>query len=1348
MAGYSISLYKIMRIDEDEEKRNILLGDHTHSEQNDSDHHSKFLAYGEFDRISFDRIDRFSRYRDISMYARNWIGDRQVHFVFELPGIEDEICLNDKNFFIKEDGKDMQSSQLFVGLTLLQMKDSQRQLCSDMLAYLGKCKENILKLVKEKCEDKTVKCAVFGTLGSFGLTILWLADQYVEVLKLVTHIRNRDVSVSADEKKSIFLSAYTIFAQNHKSGENWKSKRDKIEGEAIVRLTLKRGITEEIKSQLCDWDLRRKVDHCVGEHDIVLRMKSSTAFSMFGDDKELKYDSDFYKAYILQTNVQFCEVIGGKDELESLKSIDSKEISGKNEGLQEYNEINKAYGKLRKSFITEFKFPSSTGMVDTLDLLYSDYISKISSASNEMWLDNFSHQFYSVLKCIKGPCCDLLRAKALLNKEGLKCINDLLIDFERQISHIAESNNLIYGTPVCQYRYSGQNNLTLYAYFGIMKDILGFVYEHQDVSVQDELVPLIVADIVPIIESELYIEYRSENKQNPNSFSDDYSSKIVTFTLPMVALYHPIGYYPYLYHEIYHYVVPRDRHVRNEYMGIIFSTKLLMSALKTMCWEYKIGNMEGYPLLDLFFEGYMLKYVYSFVLKHYQKYIGSAVEHLDKKKMNYGELNQSVYSYDRYEEKLVHTWTEWLGIQQDGLIEDNPLYLCINNLYKNREEIKGDFKIYYSELMQAKEAEKAEQKLINFLDSLAGIVEEVPEQVRRDNINGLADRLDTKVWIDAHDFIDNMKEGLADTAMVSNCELDFTEYWLLFAKIKKDLLFSNEQVSENNEQDVIRIGMVTYYILSSKFEGEDYEDKIKNRKRDFDSLFCGLYYGRKNEETIGQLKDSADKWFTYFYQCYVCFMQKYTLFLPLFFKLQENMILYHSDGSENTGNVETIMRDNVLWKKYINSVQNFGTMVTEQVDRSRMDKDVLGEKRKLMDKDVFEINLKFISQNQNQQGFKTLDDIRISRIESKKKENYIDKFDADELLFLKDNRIVDAPKAFYWQMEAGTVSRLSKVIADIAGNLENSCRKIFGNGEYFVWYRGQESEKYKLLPSIMRSFKEKKENSANPDNFYLLRYLKERYEEFKFRADGAVEAIDRTGYTDADYIALMQHYSVKSNFLDWTEDALSALYFALEGFFDESVEIKNENAALYIFSPDLYNYAVNQMIMEETKKDGNRLEVEKQIYEALSNKVGIPNLSVDYNKEKYFMYLLGKPGFDGVNKAFYKTEWQMKRFYYLPLAVYVPRLNRRIRAQNGLFTVYNVYTIPEEDDGFDYVSIEAIQSIYLEKYEKYENVVPFLYKLIIPRSCRKEVSKWVKAFGMSKEKCYPELSSIGERIMK
>lgn len=89
-----------------------------------------------------------------------------------------------------------------------------------------------------------------------------------------------------------------------------------------------------------------------------------------------------------------------------------------------------------------------------------------------------------------------------------------------------------------------------------------------------------------------------------------------------------------------------------------------------------------------------------------------------------------------------------------------------------------------------------------------------------------------------------------------------------------------------------------------------------------------------------------------------------------------------------------------------------------------------------------------------------------------------------------------------------------------------------------------------------------------------------KYEEFTFRQDDSSESIDTSKYTACDYLALMQHYGIPTIYLDWSENALTSLYFALEAYIDpQKASNKNdENAVLYVLNSNLYNKARNELM--------------------------------------------------------------------------------------------------------------------------------------------------------------------------
>lgn len=1346
MSGYTISLYKFMRIDENLHKKKQLLecrnkiidrqesGD-KQDDATDKVEHKKFLAYGEFDKIGFERVERFTKFRDISENAKAWVGDRQTHLIYSIcqDEKENEIYYENGKFYERQGKEAVQSSRLFLGITILQMKYSEKEKCEDMKKYLSTCREQILSLVKDNAPE--VKCTVMGTLGSFGLTILWLSDQYTDILKLVTDIRKIDIGNEGRNHKSIFFSSYTIFAQNHRYGENWEQRIEAIKGKAILYLTLKKGAEESVCRQLAKWRIEdSSLYHCAGEHDIMIRMDSKKVYGIFDHGNELYYDSEFFRDNILQSNVDLCED-------QKILQMDDEQ---KNDNMQEnifsnvepsklipdVDEILEEYKKLRKKFIEIF--PSTTGMVDTLDMLFSDYISKMSSASNELWVDTFSHQFLQILKCI-NIFCGNLQCLRLAREDELMIINDLLSDFERQISHIAESNNLVLGTPVCQFRYSGQNNLTLYAYFGIIKNILRYIYKSQKVSRQDEIVPLIVADIVPIIQSTLYVDYK-ENK-------DD--AKIVTINLPMVALYNPICYYPYLYHEIFHYVVPKDRTSRNKVMGCLISIEILLNVLKeSMNHKLSANNFEiAYRLSD-FADIYLMPYIYTFVLDNYETCIENRIQDVDIRDISCKEMSEKELVASTYEQKLFDRWIEWLSAEGSEVkLNNNPIYKFMCYISVQGDKIKSDLELWKNQTSEISGWELAQRVMEEVLCEFAGIANNIVPEAKMESFMNISSRWDDDILNHSIVFADALKEALADIAMVGMGKMDFAEYLLLFTKTKRDLLISSDK-QENIEQDNIRVGMVFDYLYSGSCNMEVPIQMIDTLKEKYINIYCGMFFSahranENKEEYYENLHREAEEWFMYWKKCCHQYLINYRIYSALLRELRELHLV-------------TDEQDSVYWKEYVKLLDKLGYFIKKQ--NAKENPNCWMEMRTSVDKSIFNLNLQFIHDFQKQYNFSELNSIRIEKNMENGEDRYTNYCNIGlaklqlQNAINSDSNTKNLPR---WEYIVGSIGETTTVIADIAEMLDGDNHRVLGDGEYPLWYRGHASDKYELLPSLMRKYKAKKEQSRDKEQFQLDNFLKREYEEFKYQADGTHEIIDRIGYTDGDYIALMQHYSVASNFLDWTDNALPAFYFALESFFDSKVKKVNDNAAIYVFSPALYNHARVKILSDERLNKKDRTAIERRLMqEKLTDH--IPNITVSYNSERYFMYLLGSQELDGEGIGTYtaRADEEYKWKYYVPMAVYVSRLNERIRAQSGYFMAYNIYTKPDQNDEFKHVALEKIQEKYLKEYASDADTCPFLYKVIIKEDKRKEIAAWAKSFGLSKEKCYPELVNIGERIMR
>lgn len=231
MSGYFIELYKNIISDEkylpQKSIPNQELKDKT------------YITFGEFDKMTISRTNAFSRMRDVSEMSREWVGDRHKILLFELADKnqleykeEDSVC----GFFSNSGEASSLCTKLFLGITIFQFKDSQEESKNDIKVSLENCRKNILDIVKKG--EMPVECSVLGLLGTYGVAVIWAADQFTDILQMINLIKGADVlSLEASEQPDYqFISVFTIFAQN-KDGYN-ADRISNLKGTAILQITL------------------------------------------------------------------------------------------------------------------------------------------------------------------------------------------------------------------------------------------------------------------------------------------------------------------------------------------------------------------------------------------------------------------------------------------------------------------------------------------------------------------------------------------------------------------------------------------------------------------------------------------------------------------------------------------------------------------------------------------------------------------------------------------------------------------------------------------------------------------------------------------------------------------------------------------------------------------------------------------------------------------------------------------------------------------------------------------------------------------------------------------------------
>lgn len=1347
--GYIIELYK-----------NIISDENYWTGQSIEDSELKdkiYITFGEFDKMTVSRTNAFSRMRDVSKMSRNWVGDRQKILLFELTENNQLEYREDgtiSGFFSNNGTTSSLCTKLFLGVTILQFKESQDESKKDIKECLNICRKNILEIVKKA--QSPVECSVFGLLGTYGVAIIWAADQFTDILKMINLIKGTNIlSEKGYETPDYkFISVFTIFAKN-KDGYS-EEKLSNLEGTSILQITLQtnlnNSIFEEIKKEIPEVEKF----HTVGEYDLMLKTPVKNIYNLFEKKAILDPSSDFYINYVLQTNVRLCEYVK-EDYVTGIKEKKAKKGKGEDRKKELENsrfhvkEIKEKYTHLRELFFE--KFPKTAGMVDSLDLLYGDYNSKIASVSNKMWAADYSQQFLAILNLLEESLTTATTMQTRITTSNLLMdMQEILNCFEYQTIHISESNNLLLETPKCHLRYTGRNNLILYAYFGILKELIELAYQMQKESRQSKITPLISVDTVPIISSLLFMDYTTP-----------FEDRLIKFNFPMTALYALPAYVPYLQHEVFHYVAPRDRVVRNWAKGCI----LTICAMKNVICEllYYANGSRDFDIVAAVVEGVLGYEIYKAVVNKYYDPLVAKTKESSLEKYDRNKINKECGSWIQYENQLFRQLIKYISNCNDMVPEDNLLYEVLRELYDSRAEIMNSCQNIISQETSLTKAEgEGIKTLLNsfLMDSLEGIFHNTRQETSMAAFQQLLKdtRLSDEQLIGIDELTqlsDTLREVVCDLPMIELSNLDAVAYLITYVNIQNDLLKQDD--SELQIQHYVRIGVA----LDNFFNWDDgnvvKQNKLEALKSDFVCSYVGLYFSEKqsiqNSGISGYVKgivNEAEKWFKKIQKWYREYLKNYRIFSGFL-----QIIVKQSSVRERLKEKNYELSDNFKYSKaseYYASVRLYGTEISNAANDENSTDEEKREKisviRERFQKEVFTLNTNIILTYQKQKSFEELGIICKNCFEGQKPYKFADESYKKILeTSVGTLRPTSAEKiqTQFCEYTVRDIDGLFQTIQKISAHFEKLSKEHYGDKAMALWYRGHQDSTYKLLPTAMRRYAQ----YADAEK-HLRNYQRGAYEEFKFRVDNASEKIDKIGYAECDYLALMQHYGAPTIYMDWTENAISALYFALEAFIDPAKKDRQDDkdAVLYILHPNLYNEARKQMMDRVSINSGRNLD-HFMLKSKLRTTSNLPNLSVSYHNEDFGMFLLGNPI---TEKDMYEASPEKieclslnkdpENLLYLPLAIYASRANERVKAQSGMFMAFNIFTKPSEKKYFDYMALENIQQFYLSKFQ---NATPFLYSIKIDGSKKKELASWLKAIGVTKDMVYPELSNIGERIL-
>lgn len=1368
-----------------------------------------YTAFGNFDRVEFVPIYSFRDYQDKITSDGNWFGKQQPILLYTL-----EECGQKPVFqMIKANGRELLGADQkplecrFLVHTMIYVSGTAKMEHSDY--------RDFLKLIVAKIHDvvdcyrytkvnknECLEYEIFGTFNSAEISIVWAVDQYVDVLYLVDQLRYLRFVCWDGQEQKICVSTYTVISANK---EHWSETGAK--GTAMVQLecstaydsdrpdefdldsttTFIKNVFKNAGAHIETQSGQPKDDillSCAGEYDFIVNVPFCVLISIFQDGVEDADNLNFsahnrkFARHIRQTttclgyqesdiddmckNIEWDKLLAIPLEKPSFDSLfDTNHLEVIDQIAAQPNNRGEVYNLYRQLYTQMEQLVPYSGLHKTLELLYRDYVEIQCTAIDHLWVKDYHEQFVTVLKIIDSYLKSLTDAVEHGFSEErparyLEDFKELFGILQQQVNHISESSKLFFEAPNSKMGYTAQFDLIMHAYYGIVKDLIQQAYRTPKTSWQHLLVPVINFANTSMIESAM----------QRTLDGDKINSRLISIQVPYESWSDPLYYTPFFFHEVYHYIAPADRKARN--------TSFLVIILHQMCMEWLL------KVLDMF--------VTNRIQEKITEHLPSTVTFTVKLDLSAGKI----------QEMAVEPTSQ--GVNQDfpeGVAWDirkefaQPLYRAIS---EDREKLHA--LISCPSDCTAYELRDAMESWFTMIGNGNGKVKWIQEKVRRaaqlmkqdqehqaecsaqDESNNQSSLLEQDLKILCQTFIDRvlvldwtklknlkdkgtdspqalstlcwLREIYPDIAMIRGTSMGLCEYLLQFAMLQNNLLNTPNTASE--WELPLRLGPIIEYLLAP---GE----RLSSQKTAFEQLFTA-YLALSRGKSCQQGADVRDQqlarqWFDFFLNIYKKYKEEFSVYGPELRTQIEDQYIFDESFVPLTKEV---------YSQYWSLLRNFWK-----------DSTVPGH--------LFALTIRLIQLYQGQNSLIQLRKAWENQPGGAAPTEESSPTDPAVAAMVKTVPNTDDSLAYvtYYLNSSDTLfEQLRKMIRQ----LDENHKHIFGEpcGASGIWYRGISNSNYHILPSMFVHYSMGSEWDGKKQLKTPAEILEHRFQQFKFRSDGAPELTNQPSYQSSDYLALMQHYQVRTNMLDWSEDIFGSLYFALESYIQQNPNEKPDDkadAAVYLLDPAAYNKARKNILETLIPKNGMQ-QCKKYIcskvgdYEcqrsecckrrenyvrktALETRDEVPNVSVDLNRDIYDP-LFCKQKRTYVDGRYHYTASQVTEFapvdntpmcFDLPVAVYTSRLNPRIRAQSGQFVVYDPYTPPVFPDAgvtqptdlrgcYDYIALDKIQEQWLASGKGRR---PFMLKLVISNHVKRSLAQQLRHMGICTVKYYPELGN-------
>lgn len=567
MNGFLMNFFKYVAADTEDFEETDMMYMNAH----EGEHFIRSVVWSVFDRLEIRPIENFSEFR-LSQYSeKKWVGERQFALLYEISNgnkrleykKSDDKCrfafhkVYDGGMTSQEKDAD-ELKYRFFGISMI---DLMPEVHNDFFGKEDsgyKLYDNILKILKElqnknNIVNDSICYDIYGTLGGSDLAIIWLANEFRDVITIIEAMRKSKIRNS---NRSFLANIYTIMGIRDINNKN--VSYESVDGKLNIRLT-KKGTYEhdsfmEVMKEFIvyDGEDNNPIETTLGEHDISIRVDGIKLIrKLYTDDGFIHIrNEDFFNNFI-QANTELAVNI----DYDEIKHIDYNCVNRRfRRTIITLNEKNEVYDNIE--LITENKlFDELPYLKETLWILYEDYLKNISSTFSYPWIGDLHYQFSQSILYLK----DLVEIEddKVAKVKKYEIIRRVVGTMRQTLLHVSQANRLFFEIPSTHLKNTGSYSKILRTYYGVVKQLLLQAYAIPKTEKQAAIVPFITFDVIPKIIS-------SKLSQLMNN-----DSIIVNIVLPYEALVDIPKYAKLLAHEVFHYIAPRNRMERNIEIGII-----------------------------------------------------------------------------------------------------------------------------------------------------------------------------------------------------------------------------------------------------------------------------------------------------------------------------------------------------------------------------------------------------------------------------------------------------------------------------------------------------------------------------------------------------------------------------------------------------------------------------------------------------------------------------------------------------------------------------------------------------------------------------------------------------------